>query len=198
MNESPLVGNPGDCVPLNILGRGTVSAAAREYIGSNRRNITEIQQELTFFNITGDIYELPNGASIGFAAGYEGRVESADYIAGTMQQLGLGFSAARKTVGGTYEIDALYYEVKVPLVTRNMDIPFVEGLTLDFSGRTIENTLAGDYDVEALSVAWAVNKMTLHLGTQTRQLLKLLILVTYLVHKLQLISLLQTLVTIDS
>ena len=111
-------------------GRGTTSQAARDYIGSNRRNITEIQQELTYFNITGDLYELPNGASIGFAAGYEGRVESADYIAGTMQELGLGFSAARKTVGGTYEIDALYYEVKVPLVTRNMDIPFVEGLHL--------------------------------------------------------------------
>ena len=114
-----------------------------------------------------------------------------------MQQLGLGFSAARKTVGGTYEIDALYYEVKVPLVTRNMDIPFVEGLTLDFSGRTIENTLAGDYDVEALSVAWAVtNDITFRYSDQTA--IKLLILVTYLVHKLQLISLLQTLVTIDS
>ena len=125
-------------------------------------------KNLTFFNITGDIYELPNGASIGFAAGYEGRVESADYIAGTMQELGLGFSAARKTVGGTYEIDALYYEVKVPLVTRNMDIPFVEGLTLDFSGRTIENTLAGDYDVEALSVAWAVtNDITFRYSDQT-------------------------------
>jgi len=168
MNETPLVGNPGDCVPLNILGRGTVSAAARDYIGSNRRNITEIQQELTYFNITGDLYELPNGASIGFAAGYEGRVESADYIAGTMQELGLGFSAARKTVGGTYEIDALYYEVKVPLVTRNMNIPFVEGLTLDFSGRTIENTLAGDYDVEALSAAWAVtDEITFRYSDQT-------------------------------
>ena len=74
----------------------------------HHRNSTE----LAFFNITGDIYELPNGASIGFAAGYEGRVESADYMAGTMQQLGLGFSAARKTFGGTYEIDALYTRLK--------------------------------------------------------------------------------------
>ena len=155
-NELPLVGSPGECVPLNILGRGTVSQAARDYIGSNRRNISEILQELTYVNITGDLVTLPNGASVGFAAGYEARVEAADYIAGTMQRLGLGFSAARETVGGNYEVDAFYYEVKVPLVTRNMELPFVDALTLDFSARTIENSQAGDFDVEALSLAWAV------------------------------------------
>ena len=77
-----------------------------------------------------------------------------------------------------------------------MDIPFVEGLTLDFSGRTIENTLAGDYDVEALSVTWAVtNDITFRYSDQTAIKAPD---IGDLVHKLQLISLLQTLVTIDS
>jgi iron complex outermembrane receptor protein len=155
-NEFPLVGLPGDCVPLNILGRGTVTQAARDYIGSNRRNLNEIEQELTYVNVTGDLFELPSGASVGFAAGYEARVEGSAYIPDTMQQLGLGWSIGTSPVSGNYEVDAFYYEVKVPLVTRNMDIPFVEGLTLDFSARTVENSLAGDFDVEALSLAWAV------------------------------------------
>ncbi len=53
-----LLGNPGDCAPLNIMGRGAPSQAARDYVGTNLRTNAMIEQELTYATLAGDLFEM--------------------------------------------------------------------------------------------------------------------------------------------
>ena len=57
-----LLGAVGDCAPLNILGRGAPSQAARDYVGTNLRTNAFIEQEVTFANLSGDLFDMPAGA----------------------------------------------------------------------------------------------------------------------------------------
>ena len=162
-----LLGAPGDCAPLNIMGQGAPSQAAREYVGTNLRDNAKIEQEVTFANLSGDLFDLPAG-SVKAAIGYEGRVEQAFYTTSPIQNLQITRSASSADVGGGYEVDASYWELSVPILGGDFSFPGMVSLIADFSGRTIENSLAGSYDVDAVSLSWRVtDDLTVRASDQT-------------------------------
>ena len=150
-----LLGSIGDCAPLNILGRGAPSQAARDYIGTNLRTNAFIEQEVTYGVLSGDLFDLPGG-TVKAAMGFEARVEQGDYNSSAIQNLELTRSAARPSLGGGYEVDADYYEVSVPLLGDDLTLPGVMSLVADYSARTIDNSIAGSYDVDATSLNWRI------------------------------------------
>ena len=150
-----LLGSVGDCAPLNILGRGAPSQAARDYIGTNLRTNAFIEQEVTYGVLSGDLFDLPGG-TVKAAMGFEARVEQGDYNSSAIQNLELTRSAARPSLGGGYEVDADYYEVSVPLLGDDLTLPGVMSLVADYSARTIDNSIAGSYDVDATSLNWRI------------------------------------------
>ena len=150
-----LLGSIGDCAPLNILGRGAPSQAARDYIGTNLRTNAFIEQEVTYGVLSGDLFDLPGG-TVKAAMGFEARVEQGDYNSSAIQNLELTRSAARPSLGGGYEVDADYYEVSVPLLGNDLTLPGVMSLVADYSARTIDNSIAGSYDVDAISLNWRI------------------------------------------
>ncbi len=150
-----LLGSIGDCAPLNILGRGAPSQAARDYIGTNLRTNAFIEQEVTYGVLSGDLFDLPGG-TVKAAMGFEARVEQGDYNSSAIQNLELTRSAARPSLGGGYEVDADYYEVSVPLLGNDLTLPGVMSLVADYSARTIDNSIAGSYDVDATSLNWRI------------------------------------------
>jgi len=150
-----LLGEIGDCRPLNIFGKGAPSQAARDYIGTNLRTNAFIEQEVTYATISGDVVDLPTG-TVKAALGFEARVEQGQYNASAIQNLAITRSAARPSLGGGYEVDADYYEVSVPLMGDDVTLPGVKSVIADFSSRTIDNSIAGSYDVEATSVSWRI------------------------------------------
>ena len=150
-----LLGSIGDCAPLNILGRGAPSQAARDYIGTNLRTNAFIEQEVTYGVVSGDLFDLPGG-TVKAAMGFEARVEQGDYNSSAIQNLELTRSAARPSLGGGYEVDADYYEVSVPLLGDDLTLPGVMSLVADYSARTIDNSIAGSYDVDATSLNWRI------------------------------------------
>ena len=150
-----LLGSIGDCAPLNILGRGAPSQAARDYIGTNLRTNAFIEQEVTYGVLSGDLFDLPGG-TVKAAMGFEARVEQGDYNSSAIQNLELTRSAARPSLGGGYEVDADYYEISVPLLGDDLTLPGVMSLVADYSARTIDNSIAGSYDVDATSLNWRI------------------------------------------
>ena len=150
-----LLGAIGDCAPLNILGRGAPSQAARDYIGTNLRTNAFIEQEVTYGVLSGDLFDLPGG-TVKAAMGFEARVEQGNYNSSAIQNLELTRSAARPSLGGGYEVDADYYEVSVPLLGDDLTLPGVMSLVADYSARTIDNSIAGSYDVDATSLNWRI------------------------------------------
>jgi len=162
-----LLGSPGDCAPLNIMGRGAPSQEAREYIGTNMRTNAKIEQEVSFATLSGDVMELPGG-TLKAAIGFEGRVEQGFYNSSAIQDLAITRSASRPGLGGGYEIDASYYEVSIPLVGGDIALPGMKSLIADVSSRTIDNTIAGSYDVDAVSLAWRItDDLTVRASDQT-------------------------------
>ena len=149
------------------MGRGAPSQAARDYIGTNLRTNAFIEQEVTYGTLSGDLLDLPAGA-VKAAIGFEARVEQGNYNSSAIQNLELTRTAARPSLGGGYEVDADYYEVSVPLMGGDLTLPFVASLVVDYSSRTIDNSIAGSYDVDATSLNWRVmDDLAIRVSEQT-------------------------------
>ena len=162
-----LLGQIGDCRPLNVMGRGAPSEEAKDYIGTNLRTNAFIEQEVTYGTLSGDLFDLPAG-TVKAALGFEARVEQGQYNSSAIQDLGLTRSAARPSLGGGYEVDADYYEVSVPLMGGDVTLPFIASLVVDYSSRTIDNSIAGSYDVDATSLNWRVmDDLAIRVSEQT-------------------------------
>ena len=143
-----------DCVPLDIFGAGRASQDALNYIGITDIAETVIEQEVISANVSTDLFELPGG-SFGVAAGVERRTETAFFGNSGFSQLGLGRSVPVNAVGGEYTSEEYYAEFYAPIVSEDMDIPFVGFLALEGSYRSMDNDFAGDDEAYTIGLRWA-------------------------------------------
>jgi len=130
----------GGCVPVNIFGNGTMSAAAANFIKTRINSSQDYEQlyaGLTFNGDTANMFSLPAGP-IGFAVGAEYRAE--DFVFNPSQDLAVGnltgFNAS-PPVSGRFDVYEAYAEVLVPLLK---DLPFVQSLDLELAGRVSDYT----------------------------------------------------------
>ncbi len=130
----------GGCVPVNIFGQGTMSAAAANFIKTRINSSQDYEQVyagLTFNGDTANMFSLPAGP-IGFAVGAEYRAE--DFAFNPSQDLAVGnltgFNAS-PPVSGRFDVYEAYAEVLVPLLK---DLPFVQSLDLELAGRVSDYT----------------------------------------------------------
>ncbi|OYX05733.1 MAG: TonB-dependent receptor [Caulobacter vibrioides] len=130
----------GGCVPVNIFGQGTMSAAAARFISTRINSSQDYEQQYGGFSINGDTenqFSLPAGP-IGFAVGFEYRAE--DFAFNPSQDLAVGnltgFNAS-PPVAGRFDVYEGYAEVLVPLLK---DLPLIKSLDLELAGRTSDYT----------------------------------------------------------
>lgn len=147
----------GGCVPVNIFGQGTMSAAAANFIKTRINSSQDYEQMYGGFSFNGDTanaFSLPAGP-IGFAVGFEYRSEefafepSQDLAVGNLT----GFNAS-PPVAGRFDVYEGYAEVLVPLLK---DLPLVKSLDLELAGRTSDYT-GQPHPVETYKIAgtWKV------------------------------------------
>lgn len=137
------VADPG-CVPLNILGEGRSSAAARAYIISENQTRNRLEQEVYGFNVGGSPFDI-FGNELGVSLGYEHRREFASFTPSQFEQQGLGRAVAIAPLSGGYNIDEAFGEVKIPLVTRQNDISFLNHVEVFGRGRIVNNSVNGNF-----------------------------------------------------
>lgn len=137
------LGTPGECAPFDPFGE--VSPEAQEYISYQSGGSTRIEQEVYSAFIGGDLFELPAGM-LGFAGGIEHRTEFASFVSSPAWSL-VGFSDS--TLDGKYDTTDFYGEFLAPLISPDMDIPFMHSLTFEGSYRAMDNSLAGTDDTWA-------------------------------------------------
>ena len=147
----------GGCVPVNIFGNGTMSAAAANFIKTRINSSQDYEQLYGGFTFNGDTanaFSLPAGP-IGFAVGFEYRSE--DFAFNPSQDLAVGnltgFNAS-PPVAGRFDVYEGYAEVLVPLLK---DLPLVKSLDLELAGRTSDYT-GQPHPVETYKIAgtWKV------------------------------------------
>jgi len=153
------------CVPLSLFGQ-TASDEALDFItgGSQLSKASNIQAVYTA-NIGGTIMELPAGA-LDFVVGTERRIEKGNFLPSVGLRVPITRSSISRPVKGGFETEEYYAEVAVPIISSDMDVPFIKSFELSGAYRIQDfttNAPAGfdnrttDADVYQASLKWGVN-----------------------------------------
>ena len=134
-----LAGDVAACVPINILGQGNVTQAAKDYIVGERANTSgKITQLVLNGFVSGDtssFFELPGGP-IGFALGAEYRREKLIQRSDPLISSGLTFyNAIANFDAPSLKVKEAFGEIRIPIL-RNT--PFFEELTVTAAGRVAD------------------------------------------------------------
>ena len=131
------------CVPLNLLGEGLSSQAARNYVISTNRTKSQLTQRVFNANIGGSVFDLPGGP-LGFNLGVENRREKGEFNPSDFERQGLGRAVAIAPVSGKYTVNEAFGEVLAPVLSSGT-LPFVNKLELFARGRYVDNTVNGGF-----------------------------------------------------
>ena len=142
---------PGQCVPLNILGEGTPSQEALDWVTVDHSDWARIKQHVVSAYLSGDsggFFELPGGP-IGFALGAEYRKESSNYIPSDYSLGGLlDDNAPARVDQGDFDVKEVFGEVNLPILS---DVAGAETLSLGGALRF------SDYSTIGSTTTWNVN-----------------------------------------
>ncbi len=152
------------CQPLNLFG-SQASPEALDFItgGSQMSQASNLQTVYTA-NIGGTAFELPAGP-LDFVVGVERRIEKGDYEPAVGGRVPITRSTIDRPVSGGFDTNEYYVEVVAPIVSEDMDIPFVQYFELSGAFRNQEfntNAPAGfqdrttEEDVYQASMKWQV------------------------------------------
>ncbi|KQV50618.1 TonB-dependent receptor [Pelomonas sp. Root1217] len=141
------------CVPANIFGANTLSAAAAKYINAPSSLNTRVTQKMAGASVSGDAFELPAGP-VGIAAGYEWRQESSSTEFDALTQSGLNAGNALANTAGRYFVRELFVEAKLPLLK---NLPLVKSLDGTVAYRHGDYSSVGGTNSWNLGLDWAMN-----------------------------------------
>ncbi len=127
------------CVPFNVFGENSISAAAVRYLQAPQNLKSTVEQEVFSISVTGDLgWDLPGG-SVATAFGFEHREESGAEINGGFAQTGVGGGNATAPTNGSFNVQEFFAEISLPVLER---------LTLDAAVRQ------GDYSTVGAQTTW--------------------------------------------
>jgi len=153
-----ILGEPGDCSPLNPFGNGSqISDAAADYVGGQVSTRTGTNQNYNFGYISGPVADLPAG-ELSVLVGYEERTESYKFTDALIDEAYIAEGSGGMTaLTGKFSTSDTYMELIAPVVSPDMNIPFVEELTVTGAYREMDHSVSGEDNVDSLSVVWRVN-----------------------------------------
>jgi len=142
---------PGQCVPINIIGEGSPSQAALDWITADTIDRSRITQHVVSGSVSGDLgalFSFPGGGSLGYAFGAEYRKESSRFIADPLAAQGLTFGNALSNDHGSFNVKEAFGEVRAPLLQKQR---FAYNLELGAALRV------SDYSTVGTTKAWKVD-----------------------------------------
>jgi iron complex outermembrane receptor protein len=117
------------CVPLSLFG-STASDEALDFItGGSQLASASNSQAVYTANIGGTVMELPAG-SLDFVVGTERRIEKGDYLPSVGLRVPTTRSSISRPVNGGFETEEYYAEISALIISKDMDIPFVQSFEL--------------------------------------------------------------------
>nr|WP_305888968.1 TonB-dependent receptor [Parvularcula maris] len=119
------------CQPLSLIG-STASDEAIDFILGGGPRFTNSQNEQVVWqaNFGGDLIDLPGGMA-SFNVGLESRREFSTFTPGAALTTPISRSSVSQGVRGEAITREVYGELSVPIVSADMNIPFVQELSFD-------------------------------------------------------------------
>lgn len=160
--------NDTACAPINPLGNGNVSAAARNYV-STRAGIDWTNEQADLLaTLGGTLATLPMG-NADFSIAYEHRDEQARFDPLDANRAGsFGTGVRQVAQSGGYNTDELSAELIVPLVGKDFQLPLVRLLEAKGAFRYVDNSYAGHENVWDLGLRWEVVRGVTLRGSRSR------------------------------
>lgn len=163
--------NGGDPANPSIGDATPSSQAAIDAIRIKTKRVSTSSLSLADFKVSkADLFALPAG-NIGMAAGVEWRRETqqddrdprldgtitfTDMVTGTVYGNDLIGSSPSPDTKGKREVTSAYLEFAVPVVSPDMDIPFVHNLEFQLAGRYEDFSDVGDVAKPKIAGAWDI------------------------------------------
>jgi iron complex outermembrane recepter protein len=172
--NSTLQGLDPGCVPLNLFGAGSPSAAAINYVVGNNRGDTVFMHTSFAANVRGDLGDRftlgagPISMALGMAYDYDSADRHVDPLSDIYTSCA-GLRGCPKTLNGSYggyeyynpgplygrtRATEGYAEIGIPLLK---NLPLVQSLDADLAGRMTDYTVGGVWDTWKLGLRWALN-----------------------------------------
>ncbi|KPZ70476.1 MULTISPECIES: TonB-dependent siderophore receptor [Shewanella] len=108
--------------------------------------------DIAALSLAGDIVDLPAG-TMGFAAGYEFRKESAYFTPDSLTAQGLANDPRVEATSGSFDVNEAYVELAIPLIS---DVPLLEQVDLSAAIRYFDYSTFGDDTTWKLGLTWRV------------------------------------------
>ncbi|WP_199555513.1 TonB-dependent receptor domain-containing protein [Sandaracinobacteroides hominis] len=134
--------NDPNCVPLNIFGAGTASAAAANYVTNGGQLSTydaHLKQDVISGSVSGDLFQLPGGA-LAMAVGAEYRKEQSTEDFDEATNLGLTLGNMLSDTRGSFDVKEIFAEVNAPILS---GVPFAESLSVGAAARYADYSTVG-------------------------------------------------------
>jgi iron complex outermembrane receptor protein len=131
-----------DCEPLNLFGNGSPSDASVAYMTGTTFSESVTTQEVYGATMATQLFEMPAGF-FDIAAGVFRRTETSSFATGIADTQNLIRAGGGTAIGGEFTVDEAYVEVFAPLISTDMDIPFVHKLSAEGAFRVMDNSFAG-------------------------------------------------------
>ncbi len=149
--EGPAVSfQPGQCVPLNLMGNGAPSQAALDFVFSNDPQSARIRQHVLSGSLRGDtggFFNLPGGP-VAFAVGGEYRRESFGFTPSALNAQGLLLDSSQASASfGKFNVKEAFGEIDLPIIRDG----FIKTLSVGGAARY------SDYSTIGKTFTWSVN-----------------------------------------
>ncbi|GAA60305.1 hypothetical protein P20652_2171 [Pseudoalteromonas sp. BSi20652] len=153
------------CQPLNLFGSQASNASLDFITGGSQMSQASNMQTVYTFNLGGAAFDLPAGP-LDYVVGIERRIEKSKYEPAVGGRVPITRSSIDRPVNGGYDTNEYYVEIVAPVISADMDIPFVQYLEVSGAYRNQEfntNAPAGfedrstEEDVVQASMKWVIN-----------------------------------------
>jgi outer membrane receptor protein involved in Fe transport len=145
--------DPGNgCVPLNVLGEGSVSDAAAEYILGTSLFETIVDQHVVAATVSGRPFDTWAGP-VGLAVGGEYRKDTLEGIADPLSIADAFQTGNRKSTAGEVTVKEVFAEVEVPLLT---DLSFAESVDINGAVRYADYSSSGGVTTWKVGGSWEI------------------------------------------
>lgn len=146
--------NDPNCAAVSLFGFGTATDEAIDYITFENRNVSTLEQYVFNANVGGDLFNLFDNA-ISFNAGYEFRREEGFFDASEPAEEGRGLNDPVSDLGGSFEVNEVFGELFVPLITPSNDF-FINRLDVFGRARYVDNSVAGTFTAWSAGGAFGI------------------------------------------
>lgn len=141
------------CQPINVFGIGAITQDALDWVDYESLRISNNTQTVIELNFTSgfDLFER----TMSWAAGYQYRHESSDDNPDDLQQLGLNGGNVVPRTQGSYNVNGVYAELLIPLIS---GVKLIDELNFETAYRYDDYSSAGGVNAYKFGLEWIMNE----------------------------------------